>query len=40
MAYKQWVYLLIQSKIASGEITVKDAKTMWYAYAYTTQLVY
>lgn len=30
MAYAQWVYMLIQSKIASGELVVKNASLNWY----------
>ncbi|KAH7232772.1 aegerolysin type hemolysin [Fusarium tricinctum] len=29
MAYGQWVYILIQSKIASGNISVKNVNIMW-----------
>ncbi|KAM0227517.1 hypothetical protein ACHAP5_012168 [Fusarium lateritium] len=29
MAYAQWVYILIQSKIASGEISIKNVNLNW-----------
>ncbi|GKU08627.1 asp-hemolysin [Fusarium langsethiae] len=29
MAYAQWVYILIQSKIASGEISIRNVNLNW-----------
>jgi hypothetical protein len=29
MAYAQWVHIIIQNKMASGEITVKQAEALW-----------
>ncbi|CAJ0552499.1 Ff.00g005770.m01.CDS01 [Fusarium sp. VM40] len=29
MAYAQWVYILIQAKLASGEISVKNVNLNW-----------
>lgn len=30
MAYAQWVVMIIQNKIGSGQLTLKNLKVEWY----------
>jgi hypothetical protein len=30
MAYAQWIYMIIQNMMASGNLTIKEAGTSWY----------